>query len=568
MCTVTGGRDRAGHRSTVLAVSLSSRVGRTVVACLALALLALAPGRSYKAQRFDADIQVLPGGDLRVQETVVFDFDGTFGRVWRDFRTAKTDGIEILEATIDGRPAPRGGGAEAVTISGTTRMRVEWRIATTGSSTHTFGLTYVAHGVARTLNGRDLVEWQALPTEHRYAIDSSRVTIHAREAPADAPSLESRGVDRANVVIDNGVITAVANGIRPNGWIAVGLSFPAGHIASVQPRWEQRRIAANEMGPRWIMYAALVFAGGLVLLVFARAGYRPPPPARAESAEAVPPDDLPPALVGVLLARGDTRGAYGLATLLDLAGRGIITVRELPRRLGIRSFALVQVPGTHELSDHEQAALRVAFAERPDEVPLSRARARLARGTRAFSLAVASDLIARGLLDPARKAVRGRLFVTAILLLLASLVAAIAMVVLIPEYGAWPLFIALALGAIGIITLITAATTTALSDDGVREAARWRGFRRHLKMVTSSSEADAPTAPSSWAIYAAAFGLGHHWAKYMKKHPGAVPQWFAALDPSDASGAWIAFVASAGAHGGATGGSGSGAAGGGGSGAA
>ena len=553
MRTVHGRRDRAGHAT---------------VALLAIGLLALAPGRSYKAQRFDADIQVLPGGDLRVQETVVFDFDGTYERVWRDLRTAKTDGIEILEATLDGRPAPRGNGPREITITGTSRIRVEWRFATTGTATHTFGLTYVAHGVARAVEGSDLVEWQALPTEHRYPIDASRVTFRAQESPADAPSLTSRGVDHASVVIDNGVITALANGIRPNGWISVRLSFPQGHVAPAQPQWERRRLAANEMGPRWVMYAAMVFAGGLVLLGLGRAGYRPAAPAPGESPESVPPDNLPPALVAVLLARGDTRGANGMATLLDLAERGVVSVRELPRRLGVRNFALAQVPGSHDLADHEQAAVRVSFADRPDEVLLSKARGRLARGTRRFHAAVASDLTTRGLLDPARKAVRGRLFVTAVTLLLVGVFGTIALAGLIPQYGPWPLLIGLGLGLSGVIGLIMAATTSALSDDGTREAARWRGFRRHLKTTATSRAADTPTAPSSWAVYAAAMGLGSHWAKYMKTHPGAVPPWFAALDASDASAAWVALVGSADTHGGAGGGSGSGAAGGGGSGAA
>jgi hypothetical protein len=159
-------------------------------------------------------------------------------------------------------------------------------------------------------------------------------------------------------------------------------------------------------------------------------------------------------------------------------------------------------------------------------------------------------------------------FVTAFVLLLAGLFLALALVVLIPDYGPWPLLIGLGLGVSGIVGLIVAAVTSALSDDGAREAARWRGFRRHLKSMASSGAEAAPAAPSSWAVYAAALGLGYYWARYMKKHPGAVPQWFAALDPANASAAWIAFVGTAGAHGGAAGGSGSGAAGGGGSGAA
>ena len=47
-----------------------------------------AAAKSYRADRFDARIRLLPGGDLEVVETVVFRFEtGTFDHVFREIST-------------------------------------------------------------------------------------------------------------------------------------------------------------------------------------------------------------------------------------------------------------------------------------------------------------------------------------------------------------------------------------------------------------------------------------------------------------------------------------------------
>jgi hypothetical protein len=47
--------------------------------------------------------------------------------------------------------------------------------------------------------------------------------------------------------------------------------------------------------------------------------------------------------------------------------------------------------GTHEIEDHETEALTMAFAGRGDDVTMSKARGRLARGARRFAAAANDD---------------------------------------------------------------------------------------------------------------------------------------------------------------------------------
>ena len=234
-----------------------------------------------------------------------------------------------------------------------------------------------------------------------------------------------------------------------------------------------------------------------------------------------------------------------------------------------RAFALSQVPGGHELEPHEETVLRLAFADLGEDVSLAKARGRLARGGRRFFAVLAEEMIARGLLDPDRRAVRVRLTVMGGTLMAIGVFGALAMVPLIATYGPWVLLVGAALAAAGITGLVMAVGTSALTDEGAREAARWRGFRRHLKSVASDRETNAQPAPSRWAVYAATFGLGYYWARYLKQRPGSVPAWFSPRDASNADAAYVAFMSNAGAQGHAGGAAGgSGAAGGGGAGAA
>ena len=197
---------------------------------------------------------------------------------------------------------------------------------------------------------------------------------------------------------------------------------------------------------------------------------------------------------------------------------------------------------------------------------MSKAHGRLARGSRRFSKAVSADLAERGLLDPSRKAIRDRLTAVSLGMIFSAGLGSSGLAALIPRYGGWPLLAALALAVCGIIGLVMGAATTSLSDAGLMQGARWRGFKQHLKgLADPRSESGAVAVRSRWIIYAVALGLAPQWARYLKRHPESSPAWFVAAESENAGGAFAAFVGThaatgSGAHGGgAAGGGGSGA---------
>jgi hypothetical protein len=547
----------------------------TVLAVLAVLALLPQPAAAqragdYTASRFDVEAQVLDGGDLDVRETITFQFQtGTFRRVWREVPTSRTDGIEILEAAVDGTPVARGEGPGHFKVSGRNRIRVEWQFDPVGPSSHTFALRYRARGVVFRDGAHDVIRWRLLPSEHRYPIAESRSRIGAPAALAATPAIETRRVGAATHAAEDGAVSIAASNVARNGWLIAELRYPAGALLTSLPAWQQKHERASALAPRWATAAAGLFIVSLVLLIAGRQSYSRPSVEGGETTATEPPEPLPAALAGVLAARGTSSGYQPSATLFDLADRGVLAVREVPRAIGTRSYELSQLHGRHDLAEHEREALSIAFAGRSEPVSLSKARARLARSSRRFSAAVNRDLVALGYLDPHRKEVRDRLVRTSAALLIAAAIGSIAMAALIPRFEGWPFLLPFALCAAGIIGIIIAANTSPLSDQGLVQAARWRGFRTYLKSAVDVNDRSASTAfRSRWLVYGIAVGLASQWARYLKAHPGSAPAWFTAAAPDDGA-AFASFVGSQAATAGSGGGGAGGgsAAGGGGSGA-
>ena len=532
-------------------------------------IVAAGPGK-YAASRFDVDATVANDGSLDVTETITFEFQsGTFQKVWREIRTSRTDGIDVLDAWMDEDRMTQGEGPGHIVLSGRNRVRVEWQFAPTGPSTHIFRLHYRARGIAYLDGDRAIVRWRALPDEHRYAIGASRITIATPEPTAGAPSIEQRRVGSLSLTQSSARLEIDATDIKSDGWVLAELAFPPTGIAAA-PEWRRQQLDATALAPRWAAAAVAAFVFGIVIILVAAQGYSAPSVESDVTTSTEPPSPLPASIASVLAARGRSSGYQPMATLLDLAERGTLTVRELPRSLGVRTYEFAQVPGKHELADHESEALTIAFAGGAENVSLSKARGRLARAGRRFATAVNADLAARGLIDPSRKRVRDRLRIASVTLILAAIAGCTAVAPFVPRFDGWPFLVPLGLALAGIVGVILAASRTPLSDLGLMEAARWRGFRRHLKSLAGARDDDgAARVPARWIVYGIATGLGHQWSRYLKTHPDAAPPWFIASSYDDA-GAFAAFVGSSAASsagGGGGGGGGGAAAGGGGSGA-
>ncbi len=125
------------------------------------------------------------------------------------------------------------------------------------------------------------------------------------------------------------------SGIRPNGWFTVSLRFPADAVVTAPPQWRQREEHLAALAPRWALAAGIVLVTAIGLVVAVR--HAAPSPLRplVESTVSAAPAPLAPALAAVLAANGRSSPGSAMATLMDLAERGVLVIRELPRRFGV-----------------------------------------------------------------------------------------------------------------------------------------------------------------------------------------------------------------------------------------
>jgi len=562
----------------------SMRLSCAGLAFVLMAIAASADAKSYSARRFESDIRVREGGALEVTETVVFSFEnGTFDHVFREIPTRRTDGITFVAAAMDGRDFPVGSDVDHVEVSRRSRVRVTWRFEPVSSSTHTFTLTYIARGVVQQTPSGDLLEWRALPSERGYQIDDALVTMRVPASIAEGldtasvrPQVNSHRTESSRIDWERNpgsgdlIVQATASQVRANGWLEASVTFPSGSLISAPPEWQAQRLFANSQAPRWITGALAVGLAGLVLLFAMRQQYDAPPRELIPATPAVTvPDNLAPHLAGALASNGGSSLEHAMAALFGLADRDEMTIVEEHRGLfGQRSFSIRRTQTGKPLTPAETALLDATFAG-SNSVSLTMARRRIGRRLGAFRAGVQQELLAAGLLDEDRNRVRQRYNSLSIALIILALVAFVAAALLVEKFGAWPMLVPGAVMFVGLVGLIAAAASTPLTNEGVRRAAAWRSFGRHLKSV--AGDRDRLTAESAMQVlpFAVALGLAGAWAKYMRRHPSGLPSWFQALSTARDDDAFPAFIVAGGAqnaHGGA-GGAGGGAAGGGASGA-
>lgn len=537
---------------------------------LAAVLLILAPAvahaKEYTAEKFDSRIEVLRGGSLRVTETIVVRFeDGTFTYFFRTVPTRRTDGVDFISASMDGQTLPAGEGAGQVEVRRKNGLRVEWHFSALSSSTHTFELTYVAKGIARTTDDRDVIGWRALPSEHGYRIETSRVEMALPSTPADPPAVEVRRVGTWTETHTDARVVVSASGIGRNGWLEVWARMPKGSVIDVPPAWQQRQLRHLEYRNPSLIAAGIITFAGLVLLFGIRQSYDSPPrDVRAARFFSGPPDSAPPAIAGALITNGRPQLEHAMGAFFALASHGAVAIHEEPRgAFGQRRFAIARGRASRQVAPHEQALMDEVFsvqAGSEGHVSLDKARTHLVRHFSKFKSVVEREMADAGLFDAGRRQVRARYNVIGAVLLVLALLALIPVVIVIDRMGGWLFMVPLSIAILGITSLIFAAAHTPLSNEGVRRAEEWRTYQKQLrdvpKDVTRADWAAGMRSPAELLPFAVALGLAAAWSKIFKDRGAQLPPWFHAASASDANTGFVAFVghggsgAGGGAHGG------------------
>ncbi len=316
--------------------------------------------------------------------------------------------------------------------------------------------------------------------------------------------------------------------------------------------------AQNRYAWVWFVAAAIILAGGLVAFIRAAQPYTRSTP-KATTYLYKPPLELSPALAGYL-ADTAVGWQHGLATLFDLAARGLIEIEQTREQSTFRSpefdLTLLERPGG--LKSHEQALLDVLFSDKKgvehDVITLSEI-GKLVTSSRwkQFTEALQDEADLEGLNDSGAKARRKQMMGWGAALLLLSVPLVFLTFLLRATFGAWPLVAVAAVGLSGFVGLLSGSMLSPLSEKGYRYAAAFEPFRRLLKDV-AKGKTTLPdlTYYEAYLPYATAYGIAEPWVKGQAKSDyQQLPAYFRAAADGTGMAAFVAVISTASNSGGA-----------------
>lgn len=547
-------------------------VAAAVLTC-ALTFVTAAPQEPRSAANiwspaYDVRIEVLPDGSLDIVESVTLAV-GAKAMTWfdREIPIRRTDGFTNVVALMDGQAVP-------VSIKNKDDLKIRWDFSPTANAIHKFEIRYRAlHVLAREIDGPRLV-WTALPRRHTYPIESSEITLFA-PAGSIATEVSAPGGEVLPATKERTGVVIAGHALGRDRAVTVEITFAPNSIKPVEPQWFVDQNEQLNMLPAWLAGAACVLVVGVGILIMMFARLPRPPALEADGGFVSPASDgsVAPGVASLLIARAQSNSWLALqAAFFRMVRDGVLVVeKRSPGRLRWPAFNVTlgaeRSDGIDEIAPHEAWILDGIRREtaNPD---LRRVMMRLSRRQREFRTALTKEAIARGWIDIERQRARTGLMATALVLVFAGLLGAMAVLALPGRLGLVPVVVPASLFLVGFIYLIVSAAMSVLSEAGFREAAAWRARVAELKsLIKTGVSGQSLQDFERWFPLAIGAGIGRRWLKAFAPQLAAGSQelgWLNAMgSPADAAASLAMLVAISGAsHSGGSGGAGGGAGGG------
>ena len=301
----------------------------------------LVPKKAFTVPRVAVDATLDGAGTMRVVEHITYKFTGSFSYGTRPIPSGP---YVISDMAVSER-------GNALTSVGAPN-NLQWYF-NAQDETRTFDIAYTVTGAAVGAPDVDALYWKWVGTEHP-TIGRVRAVLHV---PAGAGELKAwgHGPLNGNVKVGADTVTWVASKVPTGTWVEGRVVIPATRLPAVVPTapaqlarilteedaWSRaandtRAKAAVDAQRTRDARAALTVATPIVTLLgvltflwlWRRYGKEPNPPQPVGEYVRDLPDD-PPAVVVGLMHWGTISPAAFSATILDLAQRGFLTVKEV-----------------------------------------------------------------------------------------------------------------------------------------------------------------------------------------------------------------------------------------------
>ncbi len=539
-----GGRAKPARRAVCLR-GIALLVSFLVFGLLAALCAGPAQAKEWRIERMDVLLDVQENSDVLVSESVSFAFTGQFSFVTRFIPLVNLDDLTDIRVSRDGVELPRGtqpGTWDTFREHGYQVIQLNFSLADT---TAAWTIDYRAVGAVHYLEDVDELRWYVLDAETPVPIGEVRteVRLPGQLSREELSAAVRTGSDTEWRVFgpSPSVVVFEARGLAPFTEFWTATSFPRGVVAY---RWTVERVVAAVVPRLGFVLPLLALLTSLVILLRRRTSVTRFPHA---SYVTEPPSALAPALAGVLLdQRVERREAA--ATLVDLARRGYVSLRESP--LGSAADPIPPKSDSGEEADETPKALPGLVVSKlkmfEDLSPFERALAHgvaesvstgvgveydpsrvpgaVGRAFSSFSNLVYEEAVDSGFFVRNPETVKnlwyGRGGVVAIVGVVAAVLAWGADV---PGTG----YMALGSVAAGVILIVFGRFMPVYTHKGALERSRWQAFRAFLEDLGRFEGVErADQLYQEYLPYAIAFGVERLWAQRFSGL-AAVPAWFA-----------------------------------------
>ncbi|WP_432560782.1 DUF2207 domain-containing protein [Kineococcus sp. SYSU DK003] len=519
---------------TALLATLASAV--LVVGPLAASAAADEPSDDERVVSYVADLTVGGDGSLGVREEITYDFgdDGHHGlRRFIPVRAPYDQTHDRSYPVRDLRVSSPTGAPDEVeteTDGGFLDVRVGDPDSEDVRGEQTYVLTYTVPAVVNTLRDGSLqIAYDAVGTGWQVPIDRVDVTVTTPAAVTDPRCFqgEEGSADRCSAQPTATGAVFSAQGLDDEEGVTVAAGLPAGSLTPAAPLLLDTFSPARAFGASTTSLAgvgAVLVAGAAGLLAFRRRREEP-------QTDPVQVTDVPPGVVGAVV-HGGARDVDVVATLLDLAARGHLTIVEHESAQGreVTDWDLYRRDTPDKPTLAEQRLLDTVFAAGP-ETSLSAVRTTARDGNRRTKELLEDAAVAHGLFHarPAQLVLRW-------VGLGGTVVAVGAVLTVLLAIWTTHALIGLAVVAVGIAALVAGlagAGGSPVTARGRQLQARARAFTDTLPRHGGLGAHDGSTPDRFLRLvpYAVALGAGSAWlagarALQAADAPLPAPAWY------------------------------------------
>ncbi len=481
--------------------------------------------KEWRIDSLDVVLDVQENGDVIVDETVTFSFEGSYRFVARDIPTKNTGGITDIEVRdADGFPLPKGDGPGTFSTfkeGDTLFIQMNFDLADTSA---TWTIHYRARTVVMFFDEGDELRWFVFDASTPVPIGAVKTTVKLPGSVASTQMTQAvqAGFGVETTVTSPGPSTMVyqAEDVPPytNFWIVTG--FPKG---VVKYSWTARRVAEFVVPKIGFMLPIAFFLG--MLLIWRRRG-RDEPGTVYATYVSEPPSGLPPGLAGALIdEKVDIKEV--IATIVDLARRGYLEITDTNKK-GPARKALTIFTRRKPLDDlqgfERQVAESLFDAAHPDQVTTAELKNHFYVHVGPIVNQVYTEVTERKLFYRNPHKVRQRWFGYGVLV--AAVLGGLTVIMAFAELTGWGWFM---LGSIVSVIIVWAFAPhmPQRTPAGAQEQRRWEAFRNYLRDLTRFH--DMPAAKESferYLPYAIAFGVEKEWVRRFEGLTVSSPDWY------------------------------------------